>query len=461
MRRFWRHFLIAFKGTEKNFTEGSIRKAIFLLSVPMVLEMAMEALFAVVDVFFVSKISVEAVATVGLTESVLTLIYSIAIGLSTATTAMVARRIGEKKREDASVAAIQAILMAFLISTALSIPGYLFAGRILHLMGGTPELIEEGVMYTKIMFAGNYVIMFIFLLNAIFRGAGDASIAMRTLWISNLLNIILDPCFIFGLGPFPELGIMGAAVATNIGRGIGVIYQFYVLTRGNSIVRLRLRHFRVEPKIIRRLMWVATGGMSQYFIASASWIFLMRIIAIFGNEALAGYTIAIRIIIFTILPSWGMANAASTLVGQNLGANKPDRAESSVWMTSFYNMVFLLSVSVIFIIFAHPVISFFDDTPGVVYNGVMALRVICLGYAFFSYGMVISQAFNGAGDTLTPTIMNFICFWLIEIPFAYLLGITFSAGPVGVFASIAIAETVLAVICIVLFRRGKWKTVQI
>ncbi len=461
MKRILNLIKSAIRGDEKNFTSGGINRAIVLLSIPMILEMIMEALFAVVDVFFVSRVSVNAVATVGLTESVITLVYSIAIGLSMATTAMVARRVGENDIEKAGEAAAQAILITVVISLVISILGIVFARDILRLMGGSRQLIEEGVRYTQIIFGGNLVIMLLFLLNSIFRGAGDAAIAMRALWIANILNMILDPCFIFGLGPFPELGVAGAAVATNIGRGIGVIFQLYVLFRGKVIVRLARRHAKVVWAIIKRLLDVSLGGMGQYIIASASWIFLMRIISDFGESAVAGYTISIRMIIFAILPAWGMANAAATLVGQNLGAKQPDRAEISVWRSAFFTMVFLLSVSVIYYLFAYPMVRLFHDDISVVKYGVASLKIICLGYVFFAYGMVISQAFNGAGDTKTPTWINFICFWLLQIPLAYVMSKNLAMGPNGVFWAVAISETILAIICIIIFRQGKWKSVAI
>lgn len=454
-------FWLAIKGDEKNFTSGSINRAIVLLSIPMILEMIMEALFAVVDVYFVSKVSVNAVATVGLTESVITLVYSIAIGLSMATTAMVSRRIGEGDKDSASSAAFQAIVITVVISVAISILGLIFAPDILRLMGGTSALIQEGVNYTRIIFGGNVVIMLLFLLNAIFRGAGDAAIAMRALWIANILNMVLDPCFIFGWGPFPEMGVTGAAVATNIGRGFGVAFQLFILLRGRHIIKITREHIKLVGTTIRRLLQVSIGGMGQYLIASASWIFLMRIIAVFGEHAVAGYTISIRMIIFAILPAWGMANAAATLVGQNLGAEQPDRAEISVWKSAYYTMLFLLGVSILYFLFASPMMRVFHDHPEVVQYGVSSLKIICLGYIFFAYGMVIGQAFNGAGDTKTPTFVNFLCFWILQIPLAYLMGITLGWGPNGVFWAVAISETVLALVLIVLFRKGKWKEIQI
>ncbi len=461
MKKYWKLLWVAIRGEEKNFTSGSINRAIFLLSVPMILEMVMEALFAVVDVFFVSRVSVNAVATVGLTESVITVVYAIAIGLSMATTAMVARRIGEGKKDAAAVAAVQAMVITFSFSLIISVAGFFYAEQILYLMGGDDDLIAEGASYTRIIFAGNFVIMFLFLLNAVFRGAGDASIAMRALWIANGLNIVLDPCLIFGWGPFPELGVAGAAVATNIGRGIGVIFQLLVLFGGNSIIQIGRKHLRIAWAVVKRLFEVSLGGMGQYVIASSSWIFLMRIMSEFGEQAVAGYTISIRMLIFTILPAWGMANAAATLVGQNLGASEPDRAELSVWRSAFYTMLFLLLVSIIYIAWAPDLVRIFHEGPLVVKYGTASLRIICLGYIFFAYGMVISQAFNGAGDTRTPTVMNFICFWAIQIPLAYWIGITQGLGPNGVFWAVAISETILAGLCIYLFRKGRWKKIAI
>jgi len=451
----------ALNSEEKEFTKGSIKRAIVLLSIPMILEMIMESLFAVADVFFVSKVSVDAVATVGLTESVITLVYSVSIGMSMAATAMVARRVGEKKPEEAARAAAQSILIAVGLSLIMGIVGVIFAPDILKLMGASPEVVASGVTYTRLMLGSNIVIMLLFLLNGIFRGAGDAAIAMRSLWIANIINIILDPIFIFGLGPIPAFGLTGAAIATTIGRGIGVSYQLYILLGVSSIIKLKRQHFKADMPIIRRLSNVAATGAGQFIIASASWIFLMRIIALFGSSAVAGYTIAIRLIIFTILPAWGIANAAATLVGQNLGAKQPDRAEKSVWKAAFYNMVFLLSVSLIYLLFSTPIIHIFSSEPAVVEAGVMSLQIICLGYIFFAYGMVLSQAFNGAGDTRTPTVVNLICFWLTEIPLGYFLAVNLGWGLAGVCWSIAISEALLAVILIVYFRKGKWKTVEI
>ncbi|MEP2773548.1 MAG: MATE family efflux transporter [Fulvivirga sp.] len=461
LNEFFKAFLAAVKGKEKNFTSGSINRAIFMLSIPMILEMVMESLFAVVDIYFVGKISVNAIATVALTESVIMIVYAISIGLSMAATAMVARRVGENKKEDASVAAVQAIIITVSISMVFSLIGIFFPRQILELMGGEADLVNEGYRYTMIMLAGNLTIMMIFLINAIFRGAGDASIAMRVLWLSNGLNIILDPILIFGLGPIPAFGVEGAAIATTIGRGTGVIYQLIKLSGPNSIVRVAWRHLKVNAEIIWRLTKIAAGGIGQYLIGTLSWLFLVRISAIFGAEVLAGYAVAFRIIMFTILPSWGLSNAAATLVGQNLGAGQPERAEKSVWKCAFYNMVFLGVISLIFGIWAEWFVSIFSSEPEVVKYGALALRYICFGYIFFAYGMVIGQAFNGAGDTRTPTVINFFCFWMFEVPLAYFLAITLGFGPQGIFSAIAIAVVLLAVVCIVIFKKGRWKTVNV
>ncbi|RED93179.1 MATE family efflux transporter [Marinoscillum furvescens] len=454
-------FVVALKGSEKEFTTGSINRAIFLLSIPMIGEMIMESLFAVADVYFVSKVSVNAVATVGLTESILMIIYSVAVGLSMATTAIIARRVGEKKYHRAGDAGFQSIFLAVIVGALLGVVGFVFAEDILRLMGGEPDLIAEGKGFTQIMFAGNLSIFLLFLNNAIFRGAGDASIAMRSLWLANGLNLILDPLLIFGYGPIPAMGIEGAAIATTTGRSIGVLYQFYFLIKGRGIIRIGWSNVVIRLKTLVELLKISMGGMGQFLIESASWIFLVRVMSYFGSEALAGYTIAFRVIVFTILPSWGMSNAAATLVGQNLGAKAPDRAETSVWRTAFYNMLFLGVVSVIFFIAADPIIGLFSQGDLVQDIGASALKIICVGYVFFAYGMVISQAFNGAGDTKTPLIINFFVFWIIQIPLAYWLAVTLDWQANGVFFTIAFSHSLQAVVSIFLFRRGKWKTVAV
>ena len=459
--KIFRLFISALQGKETEFTTGSINRAIILLSIPMIAEMVMESLFAVVDVFFVSKVSVNAVATVGLTESVLMIIYSLAVGLSMAVTAIVARRIGEKNHEKANNAAFQAILIAVLVGVALGVPGFIFAEDILQLMGGDPTLISEGVGYTKIMYAGNLSIILIFLINAIFRGAGNASIAMRSLWIANGLNIILDPLFIFGYGPIPAFGVEGAAIATTTGRSIGVVYQVFHLLNGKSVIRIGWKNLIVKWKTIKEMLVLSTGGVFQFLVESASWIFLVRVIANFGSEALAGYTIAFRVIVFTLLPSWGMANAAATLVGQNLGAGFPDRAEASAWRTALWNTIFLVFVAIVFFLFANPILTLFAPEESVRAIGIEALRIICFGYIFFAYGMVIGQSFNGSGDTFTPLIISLVVFWAIQIPLAYVLSITYEWGPTGVFFCIAFCHSLYAVVAIALFKRGKWKTVKV
>lgn len=456
-----RLFKTAITGEEQEFTTGSINRAIFMLSVPMVLEMIMESLFAIIDVFFVSKLGVDAVATVGLTESMLTIIYSVGMGISMAATAVVARRTGEKNKDGAAHTGMQAIYAGLSISIIISIIGILYAEELLTLMGASPELVANNYIYTKIMLSSNIVIMMLFLINGIFRGAGDASIAMRSLWLANGLNIILCPTLIYGIGPIEGMGLMGAALATTIGRGIGVCYQVYHLFNAKGLIRIARKHMSIDLPVMGNLLKIASGGTAQFLIASASWIFLVRIISQFGSDALAGYTIAIRVIIFTIMPAWGMANAAATLVGQNLGANQPERAEKSVWKSAYFNSIFLITVAIIFFITAPWIIAQFNSEPTVLQYGIDCLRFVCFGYLFYGYGMVLSQAFNGAGDTRTPTILNLFGFWLFQIPLAYILAISFEWGPRGVFTAIAIAESAIALVAIILFRRGTWKTIKV
>lgn len=458
---FFKNLKIAISGSEKEFTTGNINRAIFMLSVPMILEMIMESLFAIVDVFYVSKVGINAIATVGLTESVIFLIYAIAVGLAMATTAMVARRVGEKKYNEGANAAVQAIIVALTVSILIGISGFIYAKDILRLMGASDELIASGYGYTKWMIGGNITITMLFLMNAIFRGAGDASLAMRSLWLANGLNILLDPMLIFGIGPFPEFGVEGAAIATNIGRGIGVLFQLYVLIKGGSVIRIKWENLKLRLKLVKRLINISLGGIGQYLIGTASWLFLVRIISIFGSEALAGYTIAIRIVMFSILPSWGIANAAATLVGQNLGARNADRAEQSVWKCSVYNLYFLGLISVVFFILADNLVKLFNDQEEVVYFGMIALQYVCSGYIFFAFGMVIGQAFNGAGDTRTPTIINFFLYWMLQLPAAYILAVQLEMGPKGVFLAIVVTEIFLSLVYMWFFRRGRWKTVEI
>ncbi len=461
IKKFFSYFWIAVTGKETEFTSGSIRKAIFMLSIPMILEMLMESIFALVDIAYVSRVSVNAVATIGLTESVITLIYALAIGLSMAATAVVARRIGEKDVAGARVAAVQAIGLGVVVSIVLGVVGILYAKDILALMGGEPDLVAEGYGYTQFLIGGNITIMLLFLINAIFRGAGDASIAMWTLVLSNGLNIILDPIFIFGLGPIPEYGVMGAGIATNIGRGTAVLFQLGILFFGWGKIRLALKDLVVNLQVMYNLVKVSLGGIAQFLIGTSSWVFLMRIMSEFGSEVLAGYTIAIRVIMFTLMPSWGMSNAAATLVGQNLGAQQPERAEISVWKTGKYNAYFMGLVSLVYLLFAKTIISWFNDTPDVVESGSLCLQVIAVGYVFYAYGMVVIQAFNGAGDTKTPTKINFFSFWMFQLPLAYIAALVLDFGAMGVFIAITAAEVLLAVMAMIWFKKGNWKQVQV
>ena len=447
----------ALRGKEHDYTQGSLNRAITLLAIPMVLEFAMESVFAICDVYFVGRLGSEAVAAVGLTEAVLALLYAIAMGLGIATTAMVSRRIGEGDLDGATNAATQAMVIALGIAVLTGVPGFLLGSRILLVMGASPETMAIGGGYASVLFGSNIVILFLFLNNATFRGAGDAVVAMRSLWLANAINIVLDPCLIFGWGPFPELGVTGAAVATTVGRGTGVIYQFWVFRRGVGRIRLEWSSMRVESSAMATLLRLSFGGIAQHLVATASWVALVRILAPFGAAALAGYTIALRIVVFAILPAWGLSNAAATLVGQNLGARQPARAERSVWLTGAYNMVFLAAIGVVFVFLADPLVRIFQDDPEVVAVGAQALRVLSYGYLFYAWGMVMSQAFNGAGDTLTPTWANLVCFWGCEIPLAWVLAHPAGFGPNGIFWSIVLSETLLALVMIALFRRGRWK----
>lgn len=453
----WTSLAEAIRGSHQDYTSGSLNRAIFLLAVPMVLEMVLESLFAVVDVFWVGRLGANAVATVGLTESMLSLVFAVAMGLSLSTTAMVARRIGEKDSTGAAVAAVQAIALGLMVSIAIGAPCLVLAPRLLRWMGSSSEIVAVGSGYARICLGGSGVVLMLFLNNAIFRGAGDAALAMRLLWVSNIINLFLDPCLIFGLGPFPRLGVTGAAWATLTGRSIGVAYQFYRLLRGTERIRIFANQIRLHLDVMWRLLRVSLTGILQFAIAHTSWIGLVRIVSIFGAAALAGYTIAIRVVIFAILPSWGLSNAAATLVGQNLGAKQPERAEAAVWRTGLCNMLFLGSLGVFFVLFAQPVIRLFTHDPAVVPLGVSCLRIVSYGNIGYAYAMVMLQAFNGAGDTVTPTIVNFFGFWLLEIPLAYWLAIPLNLRSNGAFYAIVIAEASIAVASAILFRRGRWK----
>lgn len=453
----------ALRGDEYDFTTINLRKAVALLAIPMMLELALESVFAVVDIYFVNKLGIHAGSVVGLTESVITLVYSVGIGLSAAATAMVARRVGEKDNEAAAHAGAQAILLGIIASVAIGIPGFLFAGNVLQWMGAEPQAIAQGITYARIMYGFNIVIILLFLINGVFRGAGNASIAMKSLWLANTFNIILDPLLIFGIGFFPKLGVTGAAVATTIGRSIGVLYQLYHLWKSSGTLKIKAHHFRPDMRVIKGLIGIASPATFQFIIASASWIFLASMVAQYGSAASAGYQTAIRMVVFFIMPAWGMSNAVATLVGQNLGAKLPERAEQSVRITIKYNVVFMAFVTMLFLFFPQPLAGMFIPAAQAVQlqYAALALRVISSGYIFYGIGMVVTQAFNGAGDTRTPTWIYFFGFWLFQIPFAWLMHKYTSVGVTGIFVAVPLAETLMAVAVFLFFRTGKWKTVQV
>jgi putative MATE family efflux protein len=457
----WKDVRAAVAGTDKDFTTEKIGKAIFLLSIPMVLELVMESVFAVVDIFFVSKLGADAVATVGITESLMTIVYSLAVGLSTATTALVSRRIGEKNPDGAAVAAVQSVIAGIAVSCVISVPGVLYAPKILSLMGASADVVKTYSSYTSIMLGANIIIMLLFIINAVFRSAGDAAISMRVLWLANCINIVLDPCLIFGWGPFPELGIKGAAIATNIGRGIAILYQLFILFRGKKRVRITRGQIKIDFGVMKRLIRLSFGGIGQSLIATSSWIGMVRISSVFGSQVVAGYTIAIRIILFSILPAWGLSNAAATLVGQNLGAKKTERAERSVWLTGAVNMGLMGVIAFFLIAFPEFFIRLFIDDHGVIASGVSGLRIISYGFLSYALGMVMIQSFNGAGDTATPTFINFFCFWLFEIPLAYVLALPLGLGEKGVYIAIVAAESLVTVAAVLIFRRGRWKSREV
>jgi putative MATE family efflux protein len=450
------------RGGEHDYTKGSIRSAIVLLAVPMILELSLESVFAVVDMFFVGKLGENAIATVGLTESVIALVYSAAIGLSTAATAMVARRVGEKNPEAASKAGAQVIIISMIVTIVISIAGIIFAADILRLMGAKPEVIRTGTGFARIMLGGSVAIILLFLINGIFRGAGNAAIAMKSLWLASLINIFLCPMLINGFGPFPKLGLEGAAIATTIGRSIGVLYQCYFLVKGKGMLDMKASHFNWDSAIIKSLIKIAWPATLQFLIASGSWIVLARLVAeTGGTTASAGYQVAIRNVVFFILPAWGLSNAAATLVGQNLGAGQPGRAEKSVLLCTKYNVYFMALVTILFVFFSTPIINIFTKDKNVIVFGAQALQIIGAGYIFYGIGMVMMQALNGAGDTRTPTIINFICFWLFQIPLAYLLAKGFGWGPTGAFIGVPVAESAIALLAFYFFKKGKWKKVKV
>jgi putative MATE family efflux protein len=451
----------AISGSESGLTDMSLRRAVILLAVPMVLEMSMESLFAICDVFFVAKLGAEPVAVIGLCEGLMAIVYALGMGIAMPATALVARRMGEAAPERAAQAAVQAIALGVLVGGALSIPAAWLAPDLLTLMGASDSVVAIGTNYARFSLASSVIIVLLFVCGGIFRGAGDAAMAMRALWLANLINIVLDPCLIFGVGPFPELGLTGAGAATLIGRSVGVGFFLYKLTRPGRRIQVRPRDLRVAPPIIAQLARLGVGATGQYLIETSSWVLLVRIVAIFGSSVLAGYTIATRVLVFALLPAWGLSNAAATLVGQNLGAGKPERAEKSVWITGTYNMLFLALVSIAFLLSARPIVGIFTTDPNVLRVGSECLTVMSYGYVFYAWGMVLLQAFNGAGDTTTPMFVNLGCFWGFKLPCAYIAAKTLGLGPQGVYWAVVLAYSLSAVVSFVIFRRGRWKTVTI
>ncbi len=444
-------------GSKQDFTAISINRAIVLLAVPMVLEMMMESLFGIVDIFFVAHLGADATATVGMTEGMLVMVFAVALGLSMGTTAVVARRTGEQDKNGAAKAAVQSIMLGIIVSALIFAVCFPLAPRLLGLMGASPNIVHTGSTYTRIMLSGSGIILMLFLMNAIFRGAGDAAVAMRVLWLANAINICLDPCLILGLGPFPRLGVTGAAVSTTIGRSIGILFQLYILWRGRGRIVVRREHLRLDFKVMANIMRIAANGALQFLIATASWVVMVRLVQSFGSAVTAGYTVAVRIIIFSIMPSWGLGGAAATLVGQNLGAKQPERAAQSVWRAGFFNMIFLGTVSLLYLIFAPHLVAIFSNDPAVIKYGANCLRIISLCYIVYAYGLVIIQAFNGAGDTFTPTMVNLVCFWVVQIPLAFFLGKRLGFGPNGIYSAILTAEILLSLFSIYLFPIGRWK----
>jgi putative MATE family efflux protein len=445
------------RDSDEDYTKGRINRALGLLAIPMMLEMSMESIFAVVDIAFVSRLGTDAIAAVGITEALITVLYAVAVGLGMGVTAMVARRIGAKEREAAARVTGQAIWLGAGLSLLIGLPGSFYAADMLRLMGASTGVIETGTGFAAVLLGGSASIIYLFVLNAAFRGAGDASVALRSLWLANGLNIILDPCLIFGLGPFPEMGVTGAAVATTIGRSVGVIYQLWYLFDGRGRLRFRLRNLALVPPVLGRMLVISAGGIGQFLISTSSWIIVMRIVAIYGSTAVAAYTIGLRIFEFIWLPSWGLGNAAATLVGQNLGAGQPDRAERSTWQAAKYNAVFMTSLGILVVAFAPGIAGLFTIDPDVLRYGTSCLRILAIGIPMYAVGMIVTQALNGAGDTITPTVINFLCFWVLQIPLAYWLATSLSLGPNGVFWAIVVSETLVTVLGVTVFIRGRWK----
>ena len=445
------------RDNEVDYTQGRVGVALGLLAIPMMLEMSMEAIFAVVDIAFVSRLGTDAVAAVGITEALVTILYAIAIGLGMGVTAMVSRRIGAKDPDAAARVTGQSIWFGAMLSVVIGVLGVIFAEDMLRMMGASESVVHQGKGFTAVLLGGSASILYLFLLNAAFRGAGDAVVALRSLWLANGINIVLDPCLIFGLGPFPEMGVTGAAVATTIGRGVGVVYQLYYLVGGRGRLEFHLRHLRFEFALMRRMIIISFGGIGQFLIATSSWIVIMRIVAIYGSAAIAAYTIALRIIEFVFLPAWGLGNAAATLVGQNLGAGQSDRAEESAWRAAKYNAIFMTGLGFLSVLAAPWIAALFSSDPDVLRYGTSCIRILGIGYPMYAVGMIMVQSLNGAGDTATPSILNFVCFWLTQIPLAWWLAEPLSWGPNGVFWSIVISESLLTVLSVMVFRRGNWK----
>ena len=453
-------FRESLRDSDTDYTTGRIGRALGLLAIPMMLEMSMESIFAVVDIAFVARLGTDAIAAVGITEALITVLYAVAVGLGMGVTAMVSRRIGAKQRDAAASVAGQAIWIAAVLSLVIGVSGAVYAADMLRLMGATAGVIETGTGFAAVLLGGSASILYLFLLNAAFRGAGDASVALRSLWLANGINIVLDPCFIFGLGPFPEMGVTGAAVATTIGRGIGVVYQLWYLFDGRGRLQFQFRNLAIAPPLVKRMLIISAGGVGQFLIATSSWIIIMRIIALYGSTAVAAYTIALRMFEFVWLPSWGLGNAAATLVGQNLGAQKPRRAEQSTWRAARYNTIFMTVVGILLIAFAPTIVGLFSSDDEVLRYGISCLRILGVGIPMYAIGMIITQALNGAGDTTTPTVINFVCFWMLQIPLAYWLASNISMGPNGVFLAIVLSESLVTVLSVVIFRLGRWKHQQ-
>lgn len=448
---------LSLRDDDTDYTKGPVGRALGLLAIPMMLEMSMEAIFAVVDIAFVASLGTDAIAAVGITEALVTVLYAVAVGLGMGITAMVSRRIGARNVDEAASVTGQAIWLGALLSVIIGATGVVFAEDMLRLVGASDSVIQTGAGYTAVLLGGAFSILYLFLLNAAFRGAGDANIALRSLWVANGLNILLDPCFIFGLGPFPEMGVTGAAVATTIGRGAGVLYQLWFLLDGRGRLEFHLRHMRLHPGLIKRMVFISIGGVGQFLIATSSWIIVMAIVAMFGSNAVAAYTIALRMLEFVFLPAWGLGNAAATLVGQNLGAGHPERAELSAWRAVKYNLVFMTAIGFSMLAAAPVITGWFTSDPEVLSIGATCLRILSIGFPLYAIGLILTQSLNGAGDTFTPTVINFICFWVLQIPLAYWLATQMAAGPNGVFVAIVVSESLITVLSIYVFRRGKWK----